>query len=77
MQHLARALDALGPSPPLLSCPVFGGRSILLLFQYERDPDVPVRIVREGCVEVDNGHVANRNGEMLALGMHWPDEGLV
>jgi hypothetical protein len=64
------------PNAPARSCPVFGGRSVLLLFRYRGASDDPVRILRVGCVEVSNGRV-ERWGESLPLGEHWPDEGLL
>lgn len=75
-----RQLNRLGPinepGKPLPSCPVFGGRSVLLLFRYPDRPDDPVRIVRAGCIPVSNGHIKERFGEGLVLGEHWPDEAL-
>ncbi len=72
----ARKLNALEPIPtaPAPSCPVFGGRSVLLFFRYNDEPDTPVRIVRQGCIPVSNGHLRNRYGLSLPLGKHWPDE---
>lgn len=74
--RFARELDALMPIPtaPVPSCPIFGGRSILLLFRHGDAPDDPVRIVRAGCIPVDNGHLRERYGLALPLGAHWPDE---
>jgi hypothetical protein len=76
---LVAKLDALKPFPiaPPPSCPAFGGRSVLLLFQYREASDDPVRIVRGGCVTVSNGRPPDLWGEGLSLGEHWPDEGLL
>jgi hypothetical protein len=76
---LVAKLDALKPFPtaPAPSCPVFGGRSILLLFQYRDASDDPVRILRRGCVSVSNGRPPSLWGEGLRLGEHWPDEGVL
>lgn len=70
-------LNALKPIPtaPLPSCPISGGRSVLLLFRYGDVPDDPVQIVRAGCIPVSNGHLRERYGLGLPLGTHWPDEG--
>jgi hypothetical protein len=75
----ARRLNALRPIPtaPAPSCPVLGGRSVLLLFRYPTRPDDPVRIVRSGCVDVSNGHLRERFGLALGMGEHWPDEGIL
>jgi hypothetical protein len=75
--RLIARLDALEPErPPVPSCPVFGGRSILLLFHYRSGSDDPVRILRETCPKATNGRLTR-----LALGLpggeHWPDEGLL
>jgi hypothetical protein len=79
VNRLVDRLDALSPIPtrPVPSCPVFGGRSVLLLFRYRLVSDDPVRILREGCVPVSNGWLRDRYGEGLELGEHWPDEGLI
>jgi hypothetical protein len=80
LDRLVRRLDALPPiqTTPARSCPVFGARSLLLLFQYSRTTsDVPVRILRQGCVSVSNGRLPDRYGDGLGLGEHWPDEGLL
>jgi len=74
---LVATLNALKPFPTVpVSCPVFGGRSVLLLFRYRGTSDDPVRIVRAGCVYVGNGRPPDRwdDGE---LGEHWPDEGVL
>jgi hypothetical protein len=73
----ARKLNALKPisTAPAPSCPVLGGRSVLLLFRYSHEPDDPVRILKGGCVGVSNGHLLERYGLGLPLGEHWPDEG--
>jgi hypothetical protein len=76
---LVAKLDALKPFPAVaVSCPAFGGRSVLLLFQYRDASDDPVRIGRGGCVTVSNGRLPDLwdDGE-LSLGEHWPDEGLL
>lgn len=74
-----RKLNALGPIPkdPPPSCPVFGGRSVLLFFRYRDVPDDPVEIVRSGCIPVSNGHLRERSGDGLPVGAHWPDEGVL
>ncbi len=77
LSRLITRLDALKPERyPVPSCPVFGGRSILLLFHYRAASDGPVRILRETCPEATNGRLTR-----LALGLsggeHWPDEGLL
>jgi hypothetical protein len=77
LSRLITRLDALEPErQPLPSCPVFGGRSILLLFHYRGASDDPVRILRETCPKATNGRLTR-----LALGLsggeHWPDEGLL
>jgi hypothetical protein len=79
LDRLVRRLDALPPiqTVPARSCPVFGARSVLLLFQYSRTSDDPVRILRQGCVSVSNGRLPDRYGDGLGLGEHWPDEGLL
>jgi hypothetical protein len=79
---LIAKLDALKPFPiatggPAVSCPVFGGRSVLLLFQYRDASDDPVRISNGGCVMVSNGRPPDLWGEGLTLGQHWPDEGVL
>jgi hypothetical protein len=76
-------LDALKPFPiatggPAVSCPVFGGRSVLLLFQYRNASDDPVRISNGGCVSVSNGRPPELwDDRELSLGEHWPDEGVL
>jgi hypothetical protein len=79
LDRLVRRLDSLPPiqTVPARSCPVFGARSLLLLFQYSRTSDDPVRILRQGCVSVSNGRLPDRYGDGLGLGDHWPDEGLL
>lgn len=77
LQAFVRKLNTLRPIPQAASCPVFGGRSVLLLFRYRDAADDPVRIVRSGCIPVSNGHLLDRDGEGLGLGDHWPDEGVL
>jgi hypothetical protein len=79
LPSFVRKLNALGPIPkdPPASCPVSGARSVLLFFRYRDVPDDPVQIVRSGCIPVSNGHLRERFGDGLALGAHWPDEGLL
>jgi hypothetical protein len=79
LRSFVRELNALPPIPkdPPPSCPVFGGRSLLLLFRYRDAPDDPVLILRSGCTPVSNGHLRERFGEALVLGEHWPDEGVL
>jgi hypothetical protein len=79
LRSFVRRLNALPPIPkdPPPSCPVFDGRSLLLLFRYHEAPDDPVQIVRSGCTPVSNGHLRERFGEGLVLGSHWPDEGVL
>jgi hypothetical protein len=77
LARLVSELDALQPeTPPYPSCPVFGGRSILLIFHYTDASDVRVRLSRVTCPRATNGRLAR-----LALGLtegeHWPDEGLI
>jgi hypothetical protein len=79
---LVAKLDALKPFPietggSAVSCPEFGGRSVLLLFQYRDASDDPLRIDRGGCVSVSNGRQPDLWGEGLSLGEHWPDEGVL
>jgi hypothetical protein len=75
---LVAKLDALKPLPTVaVSCPDFGGRSVLLLFRYRGASDDPVRILRGGCVRVSNGRPPDLWGEGLSLGEHWLDEGIV
>lgn len=79
----ALKLDALRPPRlPLgrLNCDeVLGGRSVVFLFQYRSAPDDLVRIVREGCIPVSNGHRQAGRFALgrLDLGEHWLDEGLL
>jgi hypothetical protein len=75
--RFVRKLNALPPIPtaPPFSCPSLGGRSVLLLFRYRDASDGPVRIWREECISVSNGHLRHRSGLRLELGEHWPDEG--
>jgi hypothetical protein len=80
---LVAKLDTLKPFPiatggHAVSCPVFGGRSVLLLFQYRDASDDPVQISNGGCVTVSNGRPPDLwdDGE-LGLGEHWPDEGVL
>ena len=74
LDGLVAKLDALKPFPisPAVSCPAFGGRSVLLLFQYRDESDDPVRIDRGGCVHVSNGRLPVLWGEGLSLGEHCP-----
>jgi hypothetical protein len=76
---LAAKLDALKPFPTVaVSCPTFGGRSVLLLFRYRDASDDPVRIDRGGCVGVSNGRTPELwDDGQLSLGEHWPDEGVL
>jgi hypothetical protein len=80
---LIAKLDALKPFPietggPAVSCPVLGGRSVLLLFQYRDASDDPVRISNAGCVTVSNGRLPDLwDDRELSLGEHWPDEGVL
>ena len=77
ISRLITRLDALEPErPPLPSCPVFGGRSILLLFYYRGASEDPVRILRETCPKATNGRLT-RLALGLSEGEHWPDEGLL
>lgn len=77
LSRLITRLDALEPERhPVPSCPVFGGRSILLLFHYRSRSDDPVRILRETCPKATNGRLT-RLALSLSGGEHWPDEGLL
>jgi hypothetical protein len=78
LARFVRKLNGLPPIPtaPPLSCPSLGGRSVLLLFRYRDVRDDPVRILREGCISVSNGHLRHRSGvSLLDIGEHWADEG--
>jgi hypothetical protein len=78
--HMAALLNALPPfarNGPAGTCPVFGGRSDLIVFRYRDGRRDPVRISKECRVPVSNGRIVR---EGLAIGpaeSHWPDEGLV
>lgn len=78
-KRLAVRLDALKPfaSGPVSSCPMLGGRSILVVFSYADGTRASDLLVHSGCVPVSNGHIVR---EGLGLGTaegHWPDEGLL
>jgi hypothetical protein len=79
LRSFVRKLNALPPisKDPPASCPVFGGRSLLLMFRYRDAPDDPVQIVLSGCISVSNGHLRERFGEGLMRGPHWPDENVL
>ncbi len=78
LARLVARLDGLDrpQAAPPPSCPVLGGRSVVLVFHYRGATDDPVRILRATCIEVSNGRL-DRWGQALALGEHWPDEGLL
>jgi hypothetical protein len=80
LNRLGAQLNALKPFPTsrAVSCPEFGGRSVLLIFRYRDASDDPVRVLRAGCVSVSNGRLPDLwdDGE-VNLGEHWPDEGVV
>ena len=79
LDDLIVRLDALQARPgehPAPSCPVFGGRSVVLLFRYRGERDDPVRILRATCPVATNGRLT-RLALGLAQGKHWPDEGLL
>src|SRR6185312_2973467 len=79
LDRLVAKLNGLQPIPaaPSPSCPVFGGRSVILLFRLRDESDDPVRIVRATCTSVGNGNVERRWGLGLFAGEHWPDEGVI
>lgn len=81
LDHMVALLDALRsyavPNAPAGTCPVFGGRSDLIIFHYRDGSDDLVRILKECRVPVSNGRIV-RGG--LGIGPaegHWPDEGLL
>jgi len=77
LARLVVKLDALQPeTPPVPSCPVLGGRSILLIFHYAHASTDRVRLSRETCPRARNGRLV-RLALGLAVGEHWPDEGLI
>jgi len=76
LSKLANQLDALKPTRITPVCGAATGRSVLIMFRFEHEPDDPVRFLRSGCTAVSNGHL-KRFAASLALGEHWPDEGLV
>ena len=76
LSKLAASLDALKPNRITPACGAAAGRSVLIMFRFEHEPDDPVRFLRSGCTVVSNGHL-HRYASDLAVGEHWPDEGLV
>lgn len=79
LQRMVRQLDALPPYPVggASNCPVFGGRSELIYFQYSSGSNDPIRIEKTCLVPVSNGQLVKAG---LVLGPpegHWPDEGLL
>ena len=79
LDRLVAKLNALRPIPtsPAPSCPVFGGRSVLLLIRFRSESDDPVRVLRASCASVGNGHINGLWGLGLFAGQHWPDEGII
>jgi hypothetical protein len=79
LDRLVAKLNALRPIPtsPAPSCPVFGGRSVMLLFRFRAESDDPVRVRRVSCTSVGNGHIERLWGLGLFVGEHWPDEGAI
>jgi hypothetical protein len=78
LRRIASILNRLPavPSAPAPSCPVFGGRSSLIVFSYPGGGQDTVRILREGCTMVSNGRLV-RDGIGLPAATHWPEEGLL
>ena len=76
LSKLATSLDALKPNRITPVCGAAAGRSVLIMFRFEHEPDDPVRFLRSGCTVVGNGHL-HRYASDLPVGEHWPDEGLV
>ena len=76
LSKLADRLDALKPTRINPACGAAAGRSVLIMFRFEHEPDDPVRFLRSGCTVASNGHL-QRFATDLTLGEHWPDEGLV
>jgi hypothetical protein len=78
VERLADLLDQLPPIGKVAaSCPVFGGRTDLIVFVYSAHRTAAVRITRSGCTPVTNGRVTRYGLGLPILEVaHWPDEGL-
>ncbi len=54
---LGRALDQLGQTASVSTCPTSFGAVIVAHFRYARGPDDPVTIALDGCLKATNGHL--------------------
>jgi hypothetical protein len=79
VERLAHLLNELPPiANPAPSCPVFGGRTDLIVFLYANRRPARVRVKRSGCTPVSNGRVTRYGlGLPVRESAHWPDEGLL
>ncbi len=77
LDHMVRLLDALPSYSTAGTCPVFGGRSDLIIFYYRDGSNDPVRISKVCHVPVSNGRIVKGGLTIGPAEGHWPDEGLL